>query len=57
MIERKSSLVKISPPELQKTHPSIHQANAVRMADRLRYVDRLRASDYGFDKLAALSQR
>src|SRR5262245_22111906 len=49
-------LVKIPPPEIQKSHPSIRHGNAIRMADRLRYVDRLCASGDGFDELSALSQ-
>ena len=57
VLECKSCLVKIPPPEMQMTHPSIRHGNAVRMADRLRYLDRLRASDYGFDELPALCQR
>jgi len=57
VLECESCLVKIPPPKMQMTHPSIHHGNAVRMADRLRDVDRLRASDYGFDKLPALGQR
>jgi len=56
VLERKGCLMKIPSPEAQMTHPSIHRGNAERMADRLRYVDRLRASDYGFDKLSALCQ-
>jgi hypothetical protein len=57
VFECKSCLAQISTPEMKMTHPSIRHGNAVRMADRLRYLDRLRASDYGFDKLPALSQR
>jgi hypothetical protein len=57
MLECKSCLVKIPPPEMQKTHPSMHHGNAVRMADRLRYLDRLRATGDGFDELPVLSQR
>jgi hypothetical protein len=54
VLEFKSCLVKISPPEMKMTHPSIHRGNAVRMAYRLHYLDRLRASDYCFDELPAL---
>ena len=57
VLECESCLVKIPPPEMQMTHPSIRHGNAVRMADRLRDVDRLCASGDGFDKLPALSQR
>jgi len=57
VLECKSCLVKIPPPEMQTTHPSMRHGNAEGMADRFRYLDRLRASDYGFDKLPALSQR
>jgi hypothetical protein len=57
VLECESCLVKIPPPEMQMTHPSIHHGNAVRMADRLRYLDRLRTAGDGFDKLPALSQR
>ena len=57
VLECKSRLVEIPPPEVQMTHPLIRHGNAIGMADRLRYLDRLCASDYGFDKLPALSQR
>jgi hypothetical protein len=56
-LECESCLVKIPSPEMKMTHPSIRHGNAVRMAYRLRDVDRLRASGDGFDKLTALSQR
>jgi hypothetical protein len=56
VLECESCLVKIPPPEVQMTHPSISHGNAVRMADGLRDVDRLRAPGDGFDKLPALSQ-
>jgi hypothetical protein len=57
VFECESCLMKIPPAEVQKTHPSIRHGNGIRMADRLRYVDRLRASGDGFDKLPALGQR
>ena len=57
VFECESCLVKIPSPEMQMTHPPIRHGNAVRMADRLRYLDRLRAPGDGFDELPALSQR
>ena len=57
VLECKSCLVKIPPPEVQKTHSSIRQGNAVRMADRISDVDGLCGSGDGFDELPALSQR
>jgi hypothetical protein len=57
VLECESCLVKIPPPEMKMTHPSIHRGNTERMADRLRDVDRLRASGDGFDELPTFSQR
>jgi hypothetical protein len=57
VLECESCLLKIPPPEIQKTQPSIGHNNTVRMADRLRYVNRLLASRNGFDELPELSQR
>ena len=57
VLECESCLGKISPPEMQKTHPSIGRGNAERMADRLCYLDRLCDAGDGFDELPALGQR
>jgi hypothetical protein len=57
VFECKSCLAQISTPEMKMTHPSIRHGNAERMADRLRYADRLRASGDGFNEFPTLGQR
>jgi len=56
VLERTSRLMKMPSHKMQKTHSAIHRGNAVRMACRLGYMDRLRATGDGFDEFTTLGQ-